>query len=675
MVGFDRSLFSSTQPSLHLVCDICFSVMRDATMVSCGHSFCASCLCQFKGANEEVGVETKCPAVGCGNSLMGGQQALDKIASFPNRSIQGVISDLTVTCFPKSDGPTCDWSGRLGDWTNHCRNDCIHYRKVDCPILSCGQSYKRLHQAWHMEDHHLSVVLDERNQSHDFMKSHSESLDTTKPAPFLVLQVEGGEITGPPLEGTYHLVKNCEYHMHAIWDEVPVCFSIAQRNGGNSSESGWIIKINPLVQVTSREEGVVLYTNIDIIYLHSTHQRKGTIPQGNINLQNYKPSKLHRDDLFGVPPDLLMAQSYHESTSHHLQCPICTQLFENPIVLGNCGHTFCRECMEKVIEMTNQPECPCCRKYVSVNRHQLVSNVVVQQMMQDLEVHCRFCGWKGLYSHWANHREKQCLRQWVQQQNYQLLSERFANGQEDCDILSIEVSGAVEEALNGIYFRSYSAQDGNNTCASTPLFVRYTDWSTGIPVKLTVCQRVVLQPNGITDNALVIEVNAIGSTTGSIINKNRLGNNLSAIVLYMNSHGQENGWLRLRWDEGGQEYGTSQRATKYEEAPSVAVKNVCSSVKATQQVSCIQLLEQERKATNKSLFPYNELADDALNREWVERKLWRDSFYFAVDCISNLNEPSFDENQLTIGFDEEETDRNDIYDDKKPAAATISYPS
>lgn len=36
-----------------------------------------------------------------------------------------------------------------------------------------------------------------------------------------------------------------------------------------------------------------------------------------------------------------------KSVSNNLDCPICSDLFECPIVLPSCGHTFCKSCIIK----------------------------------------------------------------------------------------------------------------------------------------------------------------------------------------------------------------------------------------------------------------------------------------------------------------------------------------
>uniref|UniRef100_A0A672Y8W4 RING-type domain-containing protein n=1 Tax=Sphaeramia orbicularis TaxID=375764 RepID=A0A672Y8W4_9TELE len=54
-----------------------------------------------------------------------------------------------------------------------------------------------------------------------------------------------------------------------------------------------------------------------------------------------------------------------ELLAHELSCPICLQLFSDPLVLP-CGHNYCRECISKtaVSDSVSKvlPCCPECRK-------------------------------------------------------------------------------------------------------------------------------------------------------------------------------------------------------------------------------------------------------------------------------------------------------------------------
>ncbi|XP_029484755.2 nuclear factor 7, brain-like [Oncorhynchus nerka] len=44
----------------------------------------------------------------------------------------------------------------------------------------------------------------------------------------------------------------------------------------------------------------------------------------------------------------------------HLSCPVCCDIFRNPVVL-KCSHSFCEECLQKYWKEMGNPLCPACR--------------------------------------------------------------------------------------------------------------------------------------------------------------------------------------------------------------------------------------------------------------------------------------------------------------------------
>lgn len=52
-----------------------------------------------------------------------------------------------------------------------------------------------------------------------------------------------------------------------------------------------------------------------------------------------------------------------EQLAQELTCPICLQLFSNPLVLP-CGHNYCQACLQKTTDKTGKtlPRCPECRE-------------------------------------------------------------------------------------------------------------------------------------------------------------------------------------------------------------------------------------------------------------------------------------------------------------------------
>ena len=47
-----------------------------------------------------------------------------------------------------------------------------------------------------------------------------------------------------------------------------------------------------------------------------------------------------------------------------LKCSICLDLYDDPLILSGCGHTFCRECITKHLQgrKAYSSQCPECKK-------------------------------------------------------------------------------------------------------------------------------------------------------------------------------------------------------------------------------------------------------------------------------------------------------------------------
>ncbi|RXN09534.1 tripartite motif-containing 35-like protein [Labeo rohita] len=57
-----------------------------------------------------------------------------------------------------------------------------------------------------------------------------------------------------------------------------------------------------------------------------------------------------------------------------LSCPVCTELFSDPVLLG-CGHSFCRRCINDHWTSSKSRNCPVCR---TVSPHEPVSNLCLR---------------------------------------------------------------------------------------------------------------------------------------------------------------------------------------------------------------------------------------------------------------------------------------------------------
>ena len=93
-----------------------------------------------------------------------------------------------------------------------------------------------------------------------------------------------------------------------------------------------------------------------------------------------------------------------ESEKKHLSCSICFNIFNNAVI-SECGHTFCRTCIQHWIRslQSERKDCPQCRKQFTRKRRNetandnnsiIISNVVftrnlaINAMVEELKIKC-----------------------------------------------------------------------------------------------------------------------------------------------------------------------------------------------------------------------------------------------------------------------------------------------
>jgi len=77
-----------------------------------------------------------------------------------------------------------------------------------------------------------------------------------------------------------------------------------------------------------------------------------------------------------------------------LRCPICTDVFEDPVDAGGkpCLHVFCRACLVPALGVNSS--CPLCRE--PMRREQLRSSHTIASILDEIQVRCIWrCGWTG----------------------------------------------------------------------------------------------------------------------------------------------------------------------------------------------------------------------------------------------------------------------------------------
>eukprot|EP00057_Strongylocentrotus_purpuratus_P009160 XP_011663634.1 PREDICTED: tripartite motif containing 13-like [Strongylocentrotus purpuratus] len=84
----------------------------------------------------------------------------------------------------------------------------------------------------------------------------------------------------------------------------------------------------------------------------------------------------------------MMATSLkHEAFQKNLECPVCLSFFKEPKIL-TCSHTFCKGCLETLLESRGKLLCPMCGEETSVpggDVGRLQSNIIVRSLVEDVE--------------------------------------------------------------------------------------------------------------------------------------------------------------------------------------------------------------------------------------------------------------------------------------------------
>ena len=61
------------------------------------------------------------------------------------------------------------------------------------------------------------------------------------------------------------------------------------------------------------------------------------------------------------------------------QCPICHDVLRDPVSITNCGHDFCKHCIQDWLKI--RPSCPICR--ASTNNHEDIQPCYLLRLILD----------------------------------------------------------------------------------------------------------------------------------------------------------------------------------------------------------------------------------------------------------------------------------------------------
>jgi len=193
------------------------------------------------------------------------------------------------------------------------------------------------------------------------------------------------------------------------------------------------------------------------IHVHSSAGTAG--PNGNPGTSNNRPSlpKLLPAVLDDAQQELKDVSatdtSQPDNDEHNLfKCNICYEIMQDPVGCGKCSARFCYSCLQRVAELSRQPQhphlpsqqqteprCPVCRSVMSMDEvHR--DPALRQRMMEADPVPCRYkdcdsmpklheialheqqcsqvkmqcayasfgCNWKGKRSEWIHHEQDEC---------------------------------------------------------------------------------------------------------------------------------------------------------------------------------------------------------------------------------------------------------------------------
>ncbi|XP_030848466.1 tripartite motif-containing protein 2-like [Strongylocentrotus purpuratus] len=109
----------------------------------------------------------------------------------------------------------------------------------------------------------------------------------------------------------------------------------------------------------------------------------------------------------------MMATSLkHEAFHKNLECPICLSFFKEPKNL-TCSHTFCKGCLETLLESRGKLSCPTCRKKTSVlggDVGRLQSNITVRSLVEDVGTKGQVCSYSNQENESLPRKRNKCRK-------------------------------------------------------------------------------------------------------------------------------------------------------------------------------------------------------------------------------------------------------------------------
>lgn len=108
---------------------------------------------------------------------------------------------------------------------------------------------------------------------------------------------------------------------------------------------------------------------------------------------------------------------YLEEADEDLCCSICSEPFIDPVILPDCGHTFCDSCLRSWLDHGGNTTCPSDRREI---KGKPTKNIMANNLVNKLKVKCFSCDWKGKRENLQTHINKECETVLVSCQNAEM---------------------------------------------------------------------------------------------------------------------------------------------------------------------------------------------------------------------------------------------------------------
>jgi hypothetical protein len=110
----------------------------------------------------------------------------------------------------------------------------------------------------------------------------------------------------------------------------------------------------------------------------------------------------------GYPPGIFQGGEVNRK----YLCGLCHLVLRNPVQL-NCGHRYCKNCVEEI--KSPDIQCQCCideeaEGDIIADANQVFPDNAVRREMMSLDVNCTSCDWSGKFKDFIGHFEQhQCF--------------------------------------------------------------------------------------------------------------------------------------------------------------------------------------------------------------------------------------------------------------------------